>query len=116
MASAFITTASKARKPGRFSISGRTTRRQPNMRTGKREDELELRVPHGGVALELEVLLLAELIEHAKRIDLRHGREHGLSVDEVANLLLRDSGDARDRGRDPGPRQVEPRLGDGRLE
>src|ERR1035438_4678260 len=81
-----------------------------------REDELELRVLHGGVALELEVLLLAELIEHAKRIDLRHGREHRLSVDEVADLLLRDSGDARDRGRDPGPRQVEPRLGDGRLE
>ncbi len=81
-----------------------------------REDELELRVPHGGVALELEVLLLAELVEHAEGVDLRNGREHGLPVDEVADLLLRDSGDARNRGRDPGPRQVEPRLRDGRLE
>src|ERR1035437_3160120 len=38
-----------------------------------REDELEIRVPYGGVAHELEVLLLAELVEHAKRIDLGPG-------------------------------------------
>ncbi len=36
--------------------------------------------------------------------------------DEVADLLLGDAGDPRDRGRDARPRQVEAGLGDRRLE
>src|SRR5512140_3726142 len=81
-----------------------------------REHEPELRVPHRRIPLELEVFLLAELVEHAQGIHLGDRREHRLPVDEIADLLLRDSRDARNRGRDPGPRQVELRLRDGSLE
>ena len=64
---------------------------------------------------EMQVLVFADRKGDFDRVDLRNRREQGGRADQIADLGLRDSGDAIDWREHLGPFQVELRGLDRRL-
>src|SRR5260221_4142789 len=68
-----------------------------------RQHQLQACVLHCRILLVLHVLLFAELIADADWIPLRDDRQNRLRAHQVTDLLLGQTGNAADRGRDPRP-------------